>query len=67
MIDAAVGWLWPLRSSGGRLLMLLLCGSPMLMLRLRGLHLLMLLPLLRFNLLPFLLLTLSVGRSKGSD
>jgi hypothetical protein len=47
--------------------MLLLCGFPLLTLLLRRLHLLMLLPLLRFNLLPFLLLMLSVGGTKGSD
>jgi hypothetical protein len=67
MIDAAEGLLRPLRSSAGWRLMLLLCGSFLLTLLLCGLHLLMLLPLLWFYLLPFLLLTLSVGRSNGSD
>jgi hypothetical protein len=56
MIGAAGALLRSLRRSIGRLLMLLLCGS----------RLLMLLPLLRFGVLLFLLLTLCVGRSNGS-
>jgi hypothetical protein len=57
MIDAAEALLRSLRRSISRLLMLLLCGF----------RLLMLLPLLRFALLLFLLLTLCVGRSNGSE
>jgi hypothetical protein len=47
--------------------MLLLCGFLLLTLLLCGFRLLMLLPLLRFGLLLFLLLTLCVGRSNGSE
>jgi hypothetical protein len=67
MIDAAVGWLRPLRSSAGRLLMLLLGGSLLRMLLLGGFCLLMLLHLLGFGVLLFLLLTLCVGRSNASE
>jgi hypothetical protein len=57
MIDAAEGLLRSLRRYISRLLMLLLCGF----------LLLMLLHLLRFAVLLFLLLTLCVGRSNGSE
>jgi peptidoglycan/LPS O-acetylase OafA/YrhL len=67
MIGAAGALLRSLRRSISRLLMLLLCGFLLLTLLLCGFRLLMLLPLLRFGLLLFLLLTLCVGRSNGSE
>jgi hypothetical protein len=67
MIDAAEALLRSLRRSISRLLTLLLCGFRLLTLLLCGLLLLMLLPLLRFGLLLFLLLTLCVGRNNGSE
>jgi hypothetical protein len=65
MIGTAEALLRSLRRSIRRLLMLLLCGF--LLLTLCGLPLLLLLPLLRFGVLLFPLLTLGVGRSKGSE
>ena len=67
MIGAAEALLRPLRRSISRLLTLLRCGFLLLMLLLCGLPLLFLLFLLRSGVLLFLLLTLCVGRSNGSE